>query len=118
MGSPGALHIGVYRDIITGCREWWNCIPEQSIFASGENSGITLNVAARSAAGDWVLAYLSSHTTVSIQMDKITAGNTVKASWLDPTTGAKTPIGSFPNTGTRSFSTPTGWKDAVLLLEI
>lgn len=86
-------------------------------FASGESAGPTLNAAAPSSAGDWVLAYLSGDTTVSIRMDKITAGDTVEASWFDPTTGAKTSIGSFTNRGVQSFSTPAGWEDAILLLE-
>jgi len=115
--SPGSNNMKVYRDIITSCREWWNWIPDQSVFASGENSGISLNVAARSSLGDWVLIYLSSETNVSVRMDKITAGNNIQASWIDPISGEKTLIGSFKNTGTQSFSTPKGWKDAVLLLE-
>ena len=50
-------------------------------------------------------------------MDKITAANTVVASWIDPLTGAQTRIGSLPNVGVRSFSTPYRWEDALLLLE-
>jgi hypothetical protein len=115
--SPGSYSLSVYRNIITSCREWWNWIPDQSVFASGENSRLNLNVASRSSLGDWVLVYLSSETSVSIKMGKITAGNKVQASWLDPISGAKTLIGSFENNGTQSFSTPNGWKDAVLLLE-
>jgi len=115
--SPGAGHMGVYRKIVTSCREWWNWVPDQSIFAGGASDGPTLNAAARSTAGDWILAYLSSNTTVSIQMDKITAGDAVEASWFDPTTGTRTRIGGFTNRGVQSFSTPSGWEDAVLLLE-
>ena len=77
-----------------------------------------MNVAARSSTGDWVLAYLGSSVTATINMGKISAGNMVKVSWIDPTTGAKSEIGSFTNTGTRSFTTPGGWEDAVLLLEV
>jgi len=117
INSPGSSHMRVYRNVITACREWWNWIPDQSVFASGEDGDLTLNVAARSAAGDWVLVYLSSNTTVSIRMDRIAAGNKVEASWVDPTTGVKARIGSFTNSGVQSFSTPNGWEDAVLLLE-
>ena len=115
--SPGAGHMGVYRKIITSCREWWNWVPDQSIFASGTSDGPTLNAAARSTAGDWILAYLSSNTAVSIKMDKVTMGDTVEASWFDPTTGERTRIGGFSSRGVQSFSTPAGWEDAVLLLE-
>lgn len=118
INSPGALNLGTYRDVITSCREWWNWIPDQSIFASGESSGITLNTAARAAAGDWILAYLSSNTTVSVKMDKITAGSTVKATWINPANGERAGIGSYANAGIRSFSTPAGWEDAILLLEV
>ena len=77
-----------------------------------------MNVAARSSGGEWVLAYLGSNVTVTINMEKISAGSTVKTSWIDPADGARTATGSFTNTGTRTFVTPSGWEDAVLLLEV
>ena len=115
--SPGALHLGVARRILTALPRWWDLVPDQSVFASGAGSGMTLNVAARSAAGEWVLAYLSSNTAVTIRMDGIASSSTAEASWLDPTSGERTRIGSFPNRGTREFSPPSPWDDALLLLE-
>ena len=115
--APGAGYMGLYRDIITACRAWWNGIPDQTSFAEGQGEGPTLNATVRSASGDWVLAYLSSATNVSIRMDKITAGDRVEASWVSPSTRAKIKIGAFSNRGVQSFSTPEGWEDAVLLLE-
>ena len=115
--SPGSFHMLAYRKIITSCREWWNLVPDQSIFFSGEGSGFRLNVAARSAAGDWVLAYLSSNTTVSIRLDKITADSVIEASWIDPATTTRLKISRFTNNGIQRFTTPEGWEDAVLLLE-
>ena len=117
LDSTGSLHMRTYREVVTACREWWNLIPDQSVFADGEGSGLALNVAARSAAGDWMMAYLSSRTTISIELDKIAVGSEVGASWIDPTTGARTRIGRYANHGTQSFTTPAGWEDAVLLLE-
>ncbi len=107
----------VYRDIITSCPEWWNWIPDQTIFASGAGSGLTLNTAARSKTGDWILAYISSKTTVSIKMDKITAGSNVEAQWISPVDGKRIRIGKFKNTGNHDFATPDGWEDAVLFLK-
>ncbi|MEM2929695.1 MAG: DUF4038 domain-containing protein [Thermoproteota archaeon] len=115
--SPGSFHMLAYRKIITSCREWWNLVPDQSVFFSGEGSGFTLNVAACSAAGDWVLAYLSSNTSVSIRLDKVTAGSVVEASLIDPTTGIRRKIGRFASEGVQRFTTPGDWEDAVLLLE-
>lgn len=117
LDSTGSLHMRTYREIVTACHEWWNLIPDQSVFADGEGSGLALNVAARSAAGDWIMAYLSSRTTVTIELEKITAGSEVRASWIDPTTGGRTRIGRYANQGTQSYTTPVGWEDAVLLLE-
>lgn len=115
--SPGSLHMSLYKKIITSRREWWNLVPDQSVFSSGEGSGLTLNVAARSAAGDWILAYLSSNTTVSIRIDKITAGSVAEASWIDPATCTRRKIGRFASDSIQRFTTPGGWEDAVLLLE-
>jgi hypothetical protein len=116
LDAPGAFQMGVLKKIFTA-REWWNLVPDQAIFADQKSQNTVLNTAVSSKSGDWAMAYLSSQTTVSINMNKITAGSEVDASWLDPRTGTQTRIGSFPNTGIRSFSTPVGWEDAVLLLE-
>jgi len=116
LDAPGACQMGVLKRIFTAL-DWWNLIPDQSIFADQESRDTKLNTAARSKSGDWVMAYFSNQTTVSINMNKITAGSEVEASWLDARTGTQTRIGSFPNTGIRSFSTPVGWEDAVMLIE-
>lgn len=115
--SPGAVQMGVCRQVLTGLRQWWHLVPDQSILAAGENSGMTLNVAARSPEGEWALIYLSSDTTVSVRLDRAGAGGPMVASWIAPTTGARTEIGGVPSTGVMSFSTPTGWEDALLLFE-
>jgi hypothetical protein len=115
--SPGAAHVGVCRQVLTGLSEWWGRVPDQSLFAGGAGSGMTLNVAARSSARDWALAYLSSNAPATIRMDGVVAGAQAEASWIDPTSGARTPIGSFPCAERRTFSPPDGWEDALLLLE-
>ncbi len=116
LDAPGAFQMGVFKEIFT-TRQWWHLVPDQSVFANQENPDKPLNTAARSKSGDWVMAYLSSPTTVAINLDKITTGNVAEASWIDPGTGTQTSIGSFSTRGVRSFSTPESWDDAVLLLE-
>jgi hypothetical protein len=39
-----------------------------------------------------------------------------EAFWINPQTGDRTRIGGYPADGERSFATPTGWDDAVLLI--
>jgi len=111
--STGQLRL--LKNLLTQ-KQWWRYEPAQTVFASGEGSGSTVNVAAQSTDGTSVIAYLSSATTVSIRMSSV-AGASVDASWFDPTSGQTSFIGNFSNAGTRSFSTPTGWQDAVLLLD-
>ncbi|MCJ7752763.1 MAG: glycoside hydrolase family 140 protein [Armatimonadetes bacterium] len=115
--SPGSLHLGIFRDIITSLERWWDVIPNQSIFAKGVGSGAGLNAAAHSAAADWALAYLSDQCTVSIRMDRIKASDRVRASWTDPSSGERRPIGMFQYADVEEFATPDGWEDALLLLE-
>jgi hypothetical protein len=109
--------MGVLRRVMEARSEWWKAIPDQTVFAGGQGDGPLHNVAARSAKGDWALAYLSNRTTVAIRMDVVTAGTEVEASWIDPATGTQMPIGRFAATGACSFSTPDGWEDAVLVLQ-
>jgi len=118
LNASGARQMGVLKKIFMGRKEWWYLIPDQSIFASGgQTGGDVLNLAARHKNGKWIMVYLGSKTSFSINMNKITAGNKLNAFWIDPKSGDLVPIGSFPNTAVRSFSTPEGWEDAILILE-
>ena len=62
--------------------QWWNLLPDPSIFASGAGTGYALNTAARSAIGDWLLAYISEPGQVALRLDAITAGDRVRAAEL------------------------------------
>lgn len=114
--SPGACGLSVYRRIVTSLDSWWSIVPDQSIIAEGVRSGAELNAAARSAAGDWALAYLSSPCTARIRMDRIKSSDSVDATWVDPRTGDRHAIGRFRYEDVHSFTSPDGWEDALLLL--
>ncbi len=117
LDAPGSAHLKIFKDIITSCPGWWEMVPDPSILASGAGNGFALNVASRSAAGRWILAYLSEPSTISIRMASITAGSQARAQWIDPTDGTRTPAGMLAASGVHSFTCPEGWEDAVLLLE-
>jgi hypothetical protein len=118
LDAAGAFQMGVLKKIFLARKEWWYLVPDQSIFASGgQTSGRVLNLAARHKDGKWVMVYLGSKSSFSINMNKINAGNKVNAFWVDPKTGDSVSIGRFPNAGVQSFSTPDGWEDAILILE-
>src|SRR6185437_10130386 len=103
--SAGAAQMGVLRRVLTA-REWWKHVPDPSVFALGAGGDDVLNAAARSTDGDSVIVYLSHPTTVSLRMDRVTAGGAARARWVNPETGDETSLGRLPTTGTHSFTTP------------
>jgi len=113
--SPGSQHTAVYRQMISSLPQWWTRVPDQSVFAGSPGGGNMPNAAARSAAGDWILAYLPTRATVTVHMNKLASGE-AEAFWIDPKTGDRTRISGYPADGERSFATPAGWDDAVLLI--
>lgn len=118
LDAPGATQLGILKKVFLGRQEWWNLVPDQTVFASGGNTnGQVLNLAARHKKGLWTIVYLGSKASFSIDMTKLKNDNTVRASWIDPRTGAVEAIDRFPCTGVRSFSTPADWEDALLVLE-
>jgi hypothetical protein len=117
LDAPGAVQLGILKKVFLGLSEWWHLVPDQSIFAVGSQmQGQILNLAARHEDGKWVMVYLGSKASFSLNMDKIVAAK-VNAFWIDPKTGISASVGSFSNTSTQSFSTPEGWEDAILILE-
>lgn len=116
LDAPGAVQMGILKKIFLAREEWWNLAPDQTIFATGGNtSGRVLNLSARHKDGKWVMVYLGSKSSFSVNMNKITTAK-VSAFWVNPKTGDSVPIGTFPNTGVQSFSTPDEWEDALLML--
>jgi hypothetical protein len=62
------------------------------------------------------MCYLADKATFSVDLSKL-KGATVRVFWINPKTGDSLPIGDEANTGVKSFSTPEGWEDAILMLE-
>jgi hypothetical protein len=94
-------------------------IPDQTVFNRGGNiQGDALNLAARSTTGRWLVCYLAGEANVSVNMSKITAGKATSAAWINPATGDRFLTGTFPPIGTRDFSRPAGWADAVLVVRV
>ena len=118
LDAPGACQMGILKKIFLARKEWWYLVPDQSIFASGgQTSGRVLSLAARHKDFKWIMVYLGSKTSFSVNMNKITTASKVNAFWIDPKTGDSVSIESLANTAVESFSTPDGWEDAILILE-
>jgi hypothetical protein len=63
------------------------------------------------------MVYCAAAASLTVDMSKV-AGPTVNAFWIDPRTADSVAIGQLPNDGVQSFSTPAGWEDALLVLEV
>ena len=113
--------------------QWWRLVPDQNhqvVMVSGSYNASNGNLytatyvtAAWNPNGTLAIAYTPVSTTaLTVNMAKFT--KTMTASWYDPTTGNSMPLGSFVNTGTQTFTTPsgthtdgTGANDWVLVLQ-
>jgi hypothetical protein len=114
--SPGVQGLGVCRKLLTGLDRWWSLVPDQSLFATGQGEGLTLNAAARAPDGAWALVYLSGPATVSLRVEALAGAPPARASWIDPATGEPQRIGQVA-TAVAEFQPPEGRPDALLLLE-
>jgi hypothetical protein len=117
LNAPGAVQLGILKKVFLDRSEWWLLVPDPSILASGGHTPLRLlNLAARHEDGRWAMVYLAEKASFSVNMNKLSAAK-VNASWIDPRSGVSTPLGEFSNAGVKSFSTPDGWEDALLVLE-
>jgi Protein of unknown function (DUF4038)/Putative collagen-binding domain of a collagenase len=123
--TPGAAQVAEMKEIVASLN-WWDAIPDQSLFAGGVSDERTLNAAMRATDGKWALVYLSTPCRVFLHLDKILTKN-VRVTWINPVTGERKDAGHyetgnlagnmFPPGVVKYFETPGHWEDAVLLLE-
>ncbi len=117
LDSPGARQLSLLKKTFLSLDEWWFLVPDQSILASGgQTKGMILNLAARHKDGKWAMVYLGEESSFSVNLDKITAKK-VNVFWINPKTGERLEVGRFRNKEVKSFSTPDGWEDALLILK-
>jgi len=110
--SPASRQMKVLGDFFRSL-DWWNLVPDRAVL-----SGLPKDAsAARSANRDWALVYLASSGTATVALDAVKASGMARVSWMNPVTGTLQEVGSFPATGTRSFTTPEGWTDALLFVD-
>jgi len=115
LDAPGGGQVGRIRKIFESLAEWWFLTPDQSVLASGANSsGVVLTLGARHKDGKWAMVYCAEPHTFSVAMNRLS--QKARAYWVDPRTGESKPADSYANRGQRSFTTPSGWEDALLLM--
>ena len=117
LGSRGSInqaHFGAFFRSIP----WYDLVPDYShtVLVNGYGNLYDSSYVgcARTVDGSYVVAYLPTQSTVTIDMSQISTSQ-VTAQWFNPSTAAYTTIGIYSNTGTRNF-TPPASGDWVLLL--
>jgi len=64
------------------------------------------------------VVYLADKAAFSVNLNKLAGTDRATAFWIDPRTGRQTPIGNSPTRDIRNFTTPEGWQDALLIVEL
>ncbi|MFA5366324.1 MAG: glycoside hydrolase family 140 protein [Dehalococcoidia bacterium] len=119
MDAPGSVDFSRFIKFFKD-RKWWLLVPDWTHTSLTAGYGTWGNAnyapAARTSDGTSIVAYLPTNRMVTVDMTKITATNSINCQWFDPATGVYTNIGTFPNTGTKTF-TPPAAGDWVLVLD-
>ncbi len=116
LDRPGAGQISHLRRLMES-RPFLTRIPDQGLLASDAGEGAFHVRATRDAGGSYAMVYIpTAGQAVTINLDRL-SGEVVTAWWYDPRTGQSSPIGEYPTTGPRTFTTPAAGPDWVLVLD-
>ena len=123
INQPGAMQMQHGRALIES-RPFLSRIPDPTIIVVAQvatsvpGAGRYQFVSTRDADGTYAMVYAAVGRPFAVRMSAIT-GARVKAWWFNPRTGAASPIGTFANTGERTFTPPDRGEmlDWVLVLD-
>jgi Protein of unknown function (DUF4038)/Putative collagen-binding domain of a collagenase len=110
--APGAKQVQVIGSFLRSL-PWWKLIPDQNVLTDGGDGA----AAARSADGDWIVAYLPTNAPVTLKLNVLTSSKTALVWWINPLSGEKRKVGRYPTSATPRVTPPATWHDAVLLAE-
>ncbi len=109
IGAPGSTQMSNIGKLMRS-RAWWRLQPDYAhatvISGFGTLGTAGYVPAARTDDGQTVMAFLPDTAgPITVNMTRV-SGSSAKGWWVDSATGTSTLIGSFPTTGTRSFTAP------------
>jgi hypothetical protein len=103
---PGSRQMGLMRKLLES-GPFLQLEPDTMALPDGGGEGAGHQVAARSRDGTHLYAYTPLGRPLRIHMRTL-RGESGRASWFDPRSGATTPIGAVPLSGEQSFDPPGG----------
>jgi hypothetical protein len=116
LDSSGSVTVAYIGDLMRGRRHWL-MEPDHgnNVMTAGYGSGSSRAVTARATDGSSVIAYVPTQRQVTIDLGQV-SGSGARAWWWNPRTNAATDLGTYPASGTQSFTSPSGG-DWVLLID-
>jgi hypothetical protein len=123
INQPGAVQMQYGRALMES-RPFLTRIPDPDVIVTGAvptsvpGAGRYRFVSTRDASGSYAMVYAPIGRPFTVRMAVIT-GPSVQAWWFNPRTGQATAIGTFANTGERTFTPPDKGEmlDWVLVLD-
>jgi hypothetical protein len=115
LGTPVTLQMGHVKALFTAY-PWQLLVPrtDASLVTSGLGSGASRICPARASDGSFAMVWVPGTGGITVNMSALAPAN-VRARWYRATTGTYAAVGTFANTGTRSFAPPGA--ESVLVLD-
>jgi Putative collagen-binding domain of a collagenase len=100
-------------------REFWKLVPDtnHAALTAGYGSGITLATCACTSDKETCIVYDPAGNRQNPHIEMSHFSGKVRGWWFSPSTAATTDLGTFPNSGTRTFNPPDG-NDWLLVLDL
>jgi len=96
--------------------DWWLLVPRPELIADQQTDWLKKTALSITPDGREGVAYIQDTASMTITMTGFSG--TMKARWYNPMTGLwVSGPSSVANSGTSVFTKPSGWQDAVLVLE-
>lgn len=121
--KPSGQQMKYFFEMFSGI-PWWRLEPAHELVlnqprapaAIDDPAWLTRMVMAKTRNGDLGVAYLPDNAQIEVDMSAFP--NAMKARWFNPRTGKYVAVtGVIRAAGSHTFARPSGWEDAVLLLD-
>ena len=106
LNSPGSIAVGQIGQLMQS-RRWWRMMPDyaNTVVQSPKKSGMQYRAAAREVTGETVMAWSPDGSPITVNMGQV-GGTLAHGWWFKADDGTFTDLGTFPTSGTRTFTPP------------